>query len=188
MYAQLRNLPDDTTHVFISCGGNDALRIASVLNKPAESVGHAMDVFTEIKNQFEERYSRMIQAVCNRIAKVTICTVHDSVPEYTERALTALSMFNEAILKEASRVNAPVIGAAERFIESIFKEGLNKQQRHHVHLSETQKTALNVGSRYGKPVLLKVDSKQMHEDGFEFFKTENDVCLVDCVPVKYLEK
>ena len=79
-------------------------------------------------------------------------------------------------------------GTAERFIESIFKEGLNKQQRHHVHLSETQKTALNVGSRYGKPVLLKVDSKQMHEDGFEFFKTENDVCLVDCVPVKYLEK
>ena len=79
-------------------------------------------------------------------------------------------------------------GTAERFIESIFKEGLNKQQRHHVHLSETQKTALNVGSRYGKPVLLKVDSKQMHEDGFEFFKTENDVWLVDCVPVKYLEK
>ena len=79
-------------------------------------------------------------------------------------------------------------GTAERFIESIFKEGLNKQQRHHVHLSETQKTALNVGSRYGRPVLLKVDSKQMHEDGFEFFKTENDVWLVDCVPVKYLEK
>ena len=72
-------------------------------------------------------------------------------------------------------------GTTERFIESIFKEGLNKQQRHHVHLSETQKTALNVGSRYGKPVLLKVDSKQMHEDGFEFFKTENDVWLIVCL-------
>lgn len=79
-------------------------------------------------------------------------------------------------------------GTAERFIESIFKEGLTKQRRHHVHLSETQKTAMSVGARYGKPVLLKVDSKQMHEDGFEFFKTENDVWLVDCVPGRYLLK
>ena len=109
VYAQLENLPDDTTHAFISCGGNDALRIASVLNKPVESVGHAMDVFTEIKNQFEERYSRMVRAVCNKVENVTICTVHDSVPDYTERALTALSIFNEVILKEAFRVNAPVI-------------------------------------------------------------------------------
>ena len=37
-------------------------------------------------------------------------------------------------------------------------------------------------------MLLKIDSKQMYKDGFEFFKTENDVWLVDCVPAKYLEK
>ena len=77
-------------------------------------------------------------------------------------------------------------GTAERFIESIFEQGLTKQLRHHVHLSETRKTAMSVGSRYGKPVLLKVDAKKMHEDGFEFLKTENDVWLVDHVPVRYL--
>ena len=79
-------------------------------------------------------------------------------------------------------------GTAQRFIESIFKEGLSKQQRHHVHLSETEQTAMNVGSRYGKPVLLKIASKRMHDDGFEFFKTENNVWLVDNVPVEYLIK
>lgn len=77
-------------------------------------------------------------------------------------------------------------GTAERFVEAIFKQGLVKQQRHHVHLSETQHVALSVGARYGKPVLLKVDAKQMHLDGYEFFKTANNVWLVDCVPVKYL--
>ena len=77
-------------------------------------------------------------------------------------------------------------GTAERFLDSIFEQGLTKQQRHHVHLSEIQKTALSVGARYGKPVLLKIDSKQMYEDGFEFFKTENDVWLVGSVPVNYL--
>jgi putative RNA 2'-phosphotransferase len=79
-------------------------------------------------------------------------------------------------------------GTAERFLESIFTQGLTKQRRHHVHLSETQKTAISVGARYGKPVLFKVDSKLMHEDGYEFFKTVNNVWLVDCVPVKYLDK
>lgn len=79
-------------------------------------------------------------------------------------------------------------GTAERFTESIFKQGLTKQQRHHVHLSETVQTAMSVGARYGKPVLLQVDAMRMHEDGFTFFKTENNVWLVECVPVDYLIK
>ncbi len=78
-------------------------------------------------------------------------------------------------------------GTAERFLDSIFQHGLTKQQRHHVHLSEVQETAVKVGARYGKPVILNVDSKQMHSDGFEFFKTENHVWLVEHVPVKYLK-
>jgi len=49
-----------------------------------------------------------------------------------------------------------------------------------------EKTAFSVGARYGKPILLKVDSKQMHADGFDFFKTESNVWLVDHVPAKYL--
>lgn len=109
VYAQLEKLPSDTTHIFVSCGGNDALRIASILNKPSESVGHAMDVLTDVKNQFEERYSRMIATLRNKVEKVTICTVYDSVPDYSARALTALSMFNDVILKEAFKINAPVI-------------------------------------------------------------------------------
>lgn len=92
---------------------------------------------------------------------------------------------------ELEPVTPPAVllhGTAERFLESILKEGLTKQKRHHVHMSETQKTAMSVGTRYGKPVLLKVDSKQMHKDGFEFFKTENEVWLVYKVPIKYLMK
>ena len=79
-------------------------------------------------------------------------------------------------------------GTATRFLDSIFEQGLTKQRRHHVHLSETHKTALSVGERYGKAVLPKVDSRQMYEDGFEFFKTENDVWLVDSVPKMYLNR
>lgn len=109
VFDQLKELPNDTTHVFVSCGGNDALRIASILNKPVESVGQAMDVFTQVKNQFEDRYSRMITTLSKKVKNIIVCTVYDSVPEYSERALTALSMFNDIILKEAFRINAPII-------------------------------------------------------------------------------
>jgi putative RNA 2'-phosphotransferase len=77
-------------------------------------------------------------------------------------------------------------GTASRFVESILKEGLTKQQRQHVHLSEKLETATAVGARHGKPTILIIDAKQMHEDGFLFYKSENNVWLTDCVGVKYI--
>jgi putative RNA 2'-phosphotransferase len=77
-------------------------------------------------------------------------------------------------------------GTATRFVESILKEGLTKQQRQHVHLSEKLDTATAVGARHGKPVILIVDAKQMQEDGFVFYKSENNVWLTDNVGVAYI--
>jgi putative RNA 2'-phosphotransferase len=77
-------------------------------------------------------------------------------------------------------------GTAERFIESIMDSGLTKQKRHHVHLSESLEVAKAVGARYGRPVVLKIDTKKMTEDGFQFYKSANNVWLVDSVPPKYV--
>jgi putative RNA 2'-phosphotransferase len=79
-------------------------------------------------------------------------------------------------------------GTATRFVESILKEGLKKQQRQHVHLSEKLETATAVGARHGKPVILIVDAKQMQEDGLLFYKSENNVWLTDNVEVKYIKQ
>lgn len=79
-------------------------------------------------------------------------------------------------------------GTVDRFLDSINQQGLDKGARHHVHLSVDQPTAVNVGSRRGKPVLLVIDAKQMAADGFEFFVTGNGVWLVDHVPPQYLQK
>jgi putative RNA 2'-phosphotransferase len=77
-------------------------------------------------------------------------------------------------------------GTAERFLESIMSIGLQKQDRHHVHLSENRDTAISVGQRYGKPVLLTVNAQEMHNNGFEFYLSDNNVWLTDHVPVKYI--
>ncbi len=52
-------------------------------------------------------------------------------------------------------------GTADRFLASIRAEGLKKQSRHHVHLSQSSAVANTVGQRYGKPVLLQVASKEI---------------------------
>jgi putative RNA 2'-phosphotransferase len=79
-------------------------------------------------------------------------------------------------------------GIATRFVESIMQQGLQKQQRQHVHLSEKLETATAVGARHGKPTILIVDAKQMYQDGFLFYKSENNVWLTDFVGVNYILK
>lgn len=77
-------------------------------------------------------------------------------------------------------------GTATRFIESIFQQGLTKQKRHHVHLSTELSTALSVGQRYGKAVLLCVDAQNMYAKGYKFYLSTNGVWLTDHVPACYL--
>ena len=77
-------------------------------------------------------------------------------------------------------------GTASRFMESIQAQGLIAGQRHYVHLSENKETALNVGQRYGKPILFLIDTIQMHKDGFAFYQAENGVWLTKHVPTQYL--
>lgn len=78
-------------------------------------------------------------------------------------------------------------GTASRFMESILAMGLDKRQRHHVHLTEDLAIARSVGQRYGKVVLLEVDAGRMHNDGHLFFRSDNGVWLTDTVPPAYIK-
>ena len=92
---------------------------------------------------------------------------------------------------ELKSVKPPEIlyhGTAEKFVDSILKEGIIKQRRQFVHLSVQIDTANSVGSRHGKPIILSIDAKSMAEDGFDFFISENGVWLTEEVPAKYISK
>jgi putative RNA 2'-phosphotransferase len=78
-------------------------------------------------------------------------------------------------------------GTAERFLTSIKQQGLIKGKRHHVHLSADTVTAAQVGQRHGKPIVLRVDARRMHTDGFAFYLSVNGVWLTEGVPVQYLD-
>lgn len=78
-------------------------------------------------------------------------------------------------------------GTARRFLDSIRATGLESRNRNHVHLSATEATAISVGQRHGRPVVLSVRSGDMARDGQEFFLSRNGVWLTRHVPVKYIE-
>lgn len=77
-------------------------------------------------------------------------------------------------------------GTASRFLEAILQQGLDKRQRHHVHLTTDEAIARSVGQRYGTVVLLAIDAASMHKDGHVFYESENHVWLTDHVPPRYL--
>ena len=77
-------------------------------------------------------------------------------------------------------------GTAERFLEPILRDGLSPRSRQHVHLSVDTETAVNVGSRHGKPVVLAIDAADMARDGHDFWLSENHVWLCMAVPSRYI--
>lgn len=79
-------------------------------------------------------------------------------------------------------------GTGQKYVSSIDKQGLLPKSRLYVHLSSDEKTAVTVGLRHGIPVIYKVHSRQMAEDGYEFYCSVNGVWLTKEVPVRYLEK
>jgi putative RNA 2'-phosphotransferase len=78
-------------------------------------------------------------------------------------------------------------GTSEKSVAAIYKTGLEKRSRQHVHLSKNIETAIQVGSRHGKPVVFNVLSGEMYNDGYVFYLSENEVWLTDTVPAHYLK-
>lgn len=77
-------------------------------------------------------------------------------------------------------------GTVERALPAVRAGGLRPMGRHHVHLSADVPTALAVGARRGRPVVVRVDAAAMAADGHRFLRSANGVWLVDRVPPEFL--
>ena len=77
-------------------------------------------------------------------------------------------------------------GTASRFVDAIRAGGLLPGARNHVHLSSNRETAVAVGARHGKPVVLTVDAATMQAQGHAFYVSDNGVWLTQAVPVAFI--
>ena len=89
-------------------------------------------------------------------------------------------------LKQADPPDVLYHGTGEKYADSIRRMGLIPKSRLYVHLSGDTAAAVNVGKRHGRPVVFRVDTRKMKEDGFVFFLSANGVWLIKQVPVRYL--
>lgn len=78
-------------------------------------------------------------------------------------------------------------GTATRFLDSIIKNGLKPMNRQWVHISKDYDTAIQVGSRHGIPVVLKIYARKYVVDGNILYHSDNGVWLSNTIPPEYFE-
>jgi len=91
-------------------------------------------------------------------------------------------------LEEAEPPQYLLHGTGKKYMDSIDKNGLIAKDRLYVHLSTDYDTALAVGRRHGKPIVYRINTREMVSHGFRFYKSVNDVWLTKYVPAIYLTK
>ena len=110
--AQLARLPHDATHIILSVGGNDALIQLAVLEKPVSVVAEAVGALADIASEFEVRYRVVVAACMATRVPLTVCTVYNGCFDdlsFQRIATTALTLFNDAIIRIATEYGVPVI-------------------------------------------------------------------------------
>ena len=109
---QLDRVPSGATHLVVSVGGNDALRSSGILREQARSVAEVITKFAAVQDEFARHYRTMLDRVLDRRLPTALCTIYDArFPDPQEQRLvvTALSIFNDVISREAFSRRLPLI-------------------------------------------------------------------------------
>ena len=110
--SQLHGIPEAATHLVISSGGNDALGQESMLHQQVETAGEAFFMLGTAVCNFEEDYRALLQAALATGLPTIVCTIYNgNFPDPDERLVTstALSPFNDAIIRMAWASTVPII-------------------------------------------------------------------------------
>ena len=78
-------------------------------------------------------------------------------------------------------------GTALKNLGGIRHDGLMPMTRQHVHLSTDHDTAIKVGRRHGKPIVLAIHAGRMHAAGHIFYCAANGVWLTEHVDPDFIE-
>jgi hypothetical protein len=112
MAIQYRRIPSDATHLVLSIGGNDALMNVDILERGASSAGEALWMLADVRDAFAARYEGVLRELVGRGLPLTVCTIYEgNFPDARMQRLaaTALTVFNDAILRQAIRAGLSVI-------------------------------------------------------------------------------
>ena len=118
---QLEQLPGDAQILVVSTGGNDVLVQTEVLNDAVTTVGEGLLLLNDAVGQFREDYCRMLEAVVATDVQPYICTIYrPDFPDedFQSMTSTALGLFNDVIVEEASLRLLPILDIRAIFTDS----------------------------------------------------------------------
>lgn len=87
---------------------------------------------------------------------------------------------------EATPPSLLLHGTARSRVRRILSEGLRPMSRQYVHLTQDEKLALLIGSRHGKPQVLRVDASAASAGGCTFYRAGDAFWLVTFVPPQFI--
>lgn len=112
VYTQLEKLPKDATHLVLSIGGNNALSCIGILNEKVVSSAEVFIKLANLREDFAQKYQKLLQRILSLGMSTTICTIYNpSYPEstYQRIAVSALTIFNDVITRQAFQQGIPLI-------------------------------------------------------------------------------
>ncbi|HEY0169417.1 MAG TPA: SGNH/GDSL hydrolase family protein [Pyrinomonadaceae bacterium] len=110
--AQLVRVPAEATHLVVSVGGNDALLQSGILDERAGSSAEVLSRLADVAEEFESGYRGMLEAARSTGRPAAVCTVYyPRLPDPLAQrlAVTALTVFNDAIIRVAFASGVPLI-------------------------------------------------------------------------------
>jgi hypothetical protein len=105
---QLKSIPSDCTHLFVSSGGNDAFGGKGHILS-ARTALDLLKTLVVLKKEFATLYGNLLAALQKTTRPIVVCTIYDSIPGLSEEDRTALSIFNDVIVFEAAKYGFPII-------------------------------------------------------------------------------
>jgi lysophospholipase L1-like esterase len=112
VHDQVRRVPPDASHLFVSAGGNDGLGWTPLFGERVVSVGEALTRLGSVRREFQVRYKTMLDEVLGLGRPTAICTIYDvrfPDPALRDIAITALTLLNDIITREAGRRGLPLL-------------------------------------------------------------------------------
>lgn len=110
---QIAHLPADATHLFISCGGNNAIEQSSVLfSREPRTPADVVQRLAEVRDAFAHSYRQALGGLVARGLPTAVCTVYQpnfADPLVQRLCVAGLALFNDVILQAAFEAGLPVI-------------------------------------------------------------------------------
>lgn len=97
---QIHRIPQDTTHLVLSVGGNNALSVSAyMLGQKANSIRDALTALSRPLLEFAEEYEGLLDRLRTLQLPLIVCTVYDAVPGLQAAEKMGLSLFNDVITR-----------------------------------------------------------------------------------------